>query len=49
MGGVGEQVACFSLVALFSVALMLVSSQFVASRVSKPLALPAMQQMRAPL
>jgi hypothetical protein len=47
--GAGDQFACMSVVALFCLALIVTPSQFVESRAAKNFALPATQQIRAPL
>ncbi|WP_375776006.1 hypothetical protein ACE103_30110 [Bradyrhizobium sp. ma5] len=47
--GAGDQFACMSMVALFSLALIVTSSLFVESRAAKNLAFPTAQQVRAPL
>ena len=46
--GAGDQVACMSVVALFSLALIVTSSLFVQSRAAKYPAMLAAQQVRAP-
>ncbi|MGF6425971.1 hypothetical protein [Bradyrhizobium elkanii] len=46
--GAGDQVACMSVVALFSLALIVTSSLFVQSRAAKNPAMLAAQQVRAP-
>jgi len=46
--GVGHQFACASLVALFSIGLLVTANLFVASRTSRSLMLSA-QQVRVPL
>ncbi|MGN8549553.1 hypothetical protein ACQPTN_34980 [Bradyrhizobium sp. 13971] len=46
--GAGDQVACMSVVALFSLALIVTSSLFVHSRAAKNPAMLAAQQVRAP-
>ncbi|MGY4314978.1 hypothetical protein ACVWW1_004305 [Bradyrhizobium sp. JR3.5] len=45
--GVSDQLACMSMVAVFSLALIVTSSLFAESRAAKNLALPAVQQVRA--
>ncbi|MCA6125816.1 hypothetical protein J6500_28560 [Bradyrhizobium sp. WSM 1704] len=45
----GEQFACASLVALFSIALLVTANLFVASKSAKNLAMPAVQQVRVHL
>lgn|GEM_PF-4744409 len=47
--GADDQFACMSVVALFSLVLIVTSSLFVESRAAKNLAMPAAQQVRAPL
>jgi hypothetical protein len=47
--GAGDQVACMSVVALFSIALIVTSSLFVQSRAARSPAMPAVPQVRAPL
>lgn len=47
--GAGDQFACMSVVALFSLALLVTSSLFVESRAAKNLVMPAAQQIRVPL
>lgn len=47
--GTGDQFACMSVVALFSLALLVTSSRFVESRAAKNLVMPATQQIRVPL
>ncbi|SED13153.1 hypothetical protein SAMN05444164_3794 [Bradyrhizobium erythrophlei] len=46
--GAGDQFACMSVVAVFSLALIVTSSLFAESRAAKNLAMPAVQQVRAP-
>ncbi|MHC2334598.1 hypothetical protein ACVIW0_003887 [Bradyrhizobium sp. USDA 4454] len=47
--GAGDQFACMSVVAFFSLALIVTSGLFVESRAAKNLTLPAAQQVRTPL
>lgn len=47
--GMSEQFACASLVALFSIALLVTANLFVASKSPKTLATPAVHQLRIPL
>ncbi|WP_244522197.1 hypothetical protein [Bradyrhizobium embrapense] len=47
--GAGDQLACLSVVAFFSLALIVTSGLFVESRAMKNFTLPAAQQVRAPL
>jgi hypothetical protein len=47
--GVGNQLACASLVALFSIALLVTSSLFVETRASRSLISPASYLIRPPL
>ncbi|WP_210168582.1 hypothetical protein [Bradyrhizobium viridifuturi] len=44
--GVGDQFACMSVVAVFSLALIVTSSLFAESRAAKNVAIPATQQLR---
>jgi len=47
--GVGHQFACASLVALFSIGLLVTANLFVASRTTKGMTIFPMQQIRVPL
>ncbi|WP_198961040.1 hypothetical protein [Bradyrhizobium sp. UFLA03-84] len=44
--GAGDQFACMSMVAAFSLALLMTSNLFAESRAAKNLAIPAAQQFR---
>ena len=45
--GAGDQFACMSVVAVFSLVLLMTSNLFAESRAAKNLAIPATQQLRA--
>jgi hypothetical protein len=46
--GVGNQLACASLVALFSIALLITSSLFVGARASRSYVVPTSYQVKSP-
>jgi hypothetical protein len=47
--GVGNQLACASLVALFSIALLVTSSLFVGAKASRSFIFPASYQIKSPI